>query len=364
MAIETTKEAEEMTLFMACVLDSLQASVVMCDAELKIVAINAAAWKVLSRLAPEIRAAYGVDLAQLIGMPLGRFLPERARLEAILGAPALLPYSVDVAFGELDLQVRIDALRSPRGEISGYTFICEDISRLRTAEEERDAALRQSLTLLREVRRRVGSSLRLVSDLARLESGAAARSSAGPRWAAHLRAIERVHESLYAGGDVSRVDLDDYVRGLVREISAAHPAAAARIKIETAVRADIGDLDRLVAFGMAVSELLTNACQHGFPDGRAGIIRVTARNVDGAVEAVVSDDGIGLSAPGQTGLGLKIVRALIEKQLGGELSVESGGGTVCQFTIPAEEEGDGRPATLGSLRPALAMEPRGCPLPL
>jgi two-component sensor histidine kinase len=352
MVIATSKDAEEMALFMAHVLDSLQASVIMCDSDLKIVAINSTAWKVLRRLGPEVRAEYGVDVAQLVGMPLRRFLTEPSRLEAILGDPALLPHTVELSFGPMDLQVRIDALRAPEGEISGYAMVCEDVSRLRAAEDARDAALRQRAALLHEVRGRVKRSLRLASDLARLENGAAAGSDAAPGWAARLGSLSRVHERIYASDDVSRIDLDAFVRGLIQDAAAAHPAAASRIRIETAVHARIGDIDRLIAFGMVVTELVTNAMKHGFPDGRPGLIRVTARSVDGAVEAVVSDDGVGLGAPSRAGLGLKIVCALIERRLKGELRVESGGGTACLFTIPAETVDAGRPAVMGSLRPA------------
>lgn len=329
-----TTGAEEMTALMAGILDSLQTNVFLCDENLKIVAINSCARSGLRRMRAEIQAAYGVDVDQLIGVPIQRFSSDPERVEALLGDPLLLPHATEIEIASKTYRARIDALRTPQGRISGYAVVCEDVSRLRAAERELRASLRQRATLLREVHERVKNNLDLIAGLVRLESGADAAPA--PGWAERLRSIERVHELIYAGGDASRVDLDAYVDELARGVVAER---APRIKVETAVHADIRDLDRLIFFGLILHELVSNAVAHGFPDGRAGCVRVTARAVDGTIEAVVSDDGVGLPA-GETrrsGLGLRLVCALIEERLGGSWKIESrGGGLACLFAFPVE----------------------------
>lgn len=332
-----TGGAEELTALMAGILDSLQAHVFLCDAEMRIVAVNAYARAGLARLGPELLENFGLNVDQMIGAPMHRFLGDPDRVAAILSDPALLPHADEISFGGKTFRTRVDALRAPGGAITGYTVVCEDVTRQRSAERELRAALRQRAELLRELHERVRVTLRLVSGLAALDEAAA------PAWAQRLRAVAHAHELIYASGDVTRVDLDAFVNELARGVAAEHPGTAARVKIETAARAEIRDLDRLIVFGLIIHELTSNSLRHGFPGGRSGRVRVTARVVDGSIEAVVSDDGVGLpkDAERRSGLGLKAACVLIEQRLGGSWRIESrGGGFACLFTFPA----DGKPA--------------------
>jgi two-component sensor histidine kinase len=320
---------EDMVAFLSCVLDSLRTNIFLCDLDLKIMAINAAALENLRRLNGEIRGAYGADIDRLIGLSIYRFVREPARLQAILGDPALLPYEVDVTVGPAVFRARFDALRSPNGQTTGYAVVCEEVSRQRETERELLEAVAQRETLQREVHRRVGSSLQLVMSLARLESdaprGEALPPAWAPAWCGHMKSIARVHELIYDGDDVSRVDVDAYVRKLIHWIVAEHAAPESRIKIETAVGVEIRDLDTLIDFGLALCELAANSVKHAFPAGRAGRIRVTAQAAGGVVEAVVSDDGVGPSSDlaVRAGFGLKLASALIEGQLKGKFRIEN-----------------------------------------
>jgi two-component sensor histidine kinase len=330
-----------MAAFMTGVLDSLQANVFLCDPALNIVSVNALARKSFLALRAEVSETFGADVEQLTGFSLYRFFQDPASVEAILSDPALLPHTAEIAIGTTTFRARIDALRGPQGALTGYSVVCEDITQLRAAEAESRAAMLQRETLQSEVHRRVRNSLEMVSDLVRLESdvptGEALAPAWAPAWVERLRAISRVHELIYASDDVSRVDLDAYVRELVKEIVAEHAEPEAKIKIETAVSAEIRDLDLLIDFGLVLGELVANAVKHAFPGGRAGRIRVTARNVDGAVEAVVSDDGVGIPADAlhHMGFGRKLVFSMIEGKLKGTMKIESRGtGTACLFSIP------------------------------
>jgi two-component sensor histidine kinase len=97
-------------------------------------------------------------------------------------------------------------------------------------------------------------------------------------------------------------------------------------------------LDDAVPLGLAVNELVTNCFRHAFARG-AGKITLQARlAADGRLELVVADDGPGLPPEvergARPGLGLSLVRGLVENQLGGSLEVSSTGGArfVVRFT--------------------------------
>ncbi|MBV8604148.1 MAG: PAS domain-containing protein [Pelomonas sp.] len=99
-----------------------------------------------------------------------------------------------------------------------------------------------------------------------------------------------------------------------------------------------------------VGNLVQNAALHAFPDGRAGRVRIDARELDAAhFELRVEDDGVGMSAEvaarafepffttklgaGGTGLGLGIVRTLCIETLGGSLELDSAPGRGTRFTF-------------------------------
>jgi two-component sensor histidine kinase len=111
------------------------------------------------------------------------------------------------------------------------------------------------------------------------------------------------------------------------------------------VEGDPGDLPAEVATPLAVvlTELLQNAVEHGFPDNGSGRVREgsilvrVAREGDEAVVDVV-DDGVGLppgfSPETASGLGLSIVRTLVQSELAGKITMKNEGGTRVHLRVP------------------------------
>lgn len=160
------------------------------------------------------------------------------------------------------------------------------------------------------------------------------------------------------------------VEGLVREVvDLVSPGTGARIEVE-------GPWPTLrvtrVALQQVLLNLVSNAVKHGRPAGGDGaLVRVSAqREVDGSWRFEVADQGPGIDprfhervfglfqtlpssgadgAAGGTGIGLAVVKKLVERQ-GGVVSMRStpGAGTTFGFTWPAPEVG---PATQAKTRP-------------
>jgi len=96
---------------------------------------------------------------------------------------------------------------------------------------------------------------------------------------------------------------------------------------------------------MVVTELVSNALEHGFAERASGEVVIHARRSASWLEIAVVDDGRGLpptfSLERATGLGLQIVRTLVDSELGGTLSLrpEPGGGTRASLRLPLHDTG-------------------------
>jgi two-component sensor histidine kinase len=91
---------------------------------------------------------------------------------------------------------------------------------------------------------------------------------------------------------------------------------------------------------LVLTELVHNALAHAFDPGVAGEVVVTAARSAGALDVTVADDGHGLpegfDVETSKGLGLQIVRTLLDSELDSALAVRArpGGGTEAVIRLP------------------------------
>jgi two-component sensor histidine kinase len=106
-------------------------------------------------------------------------------------------------------------------------------------------------------------------------------------------------------------------------------------------------IDQAIPCGLLANELITNALKHAFPDGRSGELRIALQPIaDGQeIRLSVADNGVGLPpdfALGHlTSLGLPVALGLA-RQLGGQLKIGAGPGTMFELTFPSHHAGPHR----------------------
>jgi two-component sensor histidine kinase len=207
----------------------------------------------------------------------------------------------------------------------------------RRAAQALETSLKEKEVLLKEVHHRVKNNLQVITSLLGLQSRSVQDKAALEALEESQRRIQSmalVHESLYRASDLSRVDMQAYLRGLLDHFMRAAPGHEISLN---ASRASFS-IDLAVPCGLILNELISNAMKHAFPAGRPGRIVVTLKRVT-EDECVLSvhDDGIGLPEgfdPATTAsLGLQLVRALTE-QIHGQLSFKTDRGTVWTITFP------------------------------
>lgn len=238
------------------------------------------------------------------------------------------------------------------GTFTGFIGSCVDITAQRHARQalsevnvelgrqvrERTALAHAREELLREVHHRVKNDLQLVASLLRMQ-GAQVLDERAARalnlCEERIHAIARVHEHMYQSADISRLAFASHLRELADVVAGASPQV--RVVIDNLDEVVLR-VDRAIRCSMIVHELLTNAVQHGFPEGRSGTVRLACRaRESGVVVVCVEDDGIGLpqAYEGQDTLGWTLVRALA-RQIHASLEIDTSSGTKVEVVLSAD----------------------------
>jgi two-component sensor histidine kinase len=213
---------------------------------------------------------------------------------------------------------------------------------LEASVAEKVRLIEQNEVLRREIDHRVKNSLQLVASFLSLQAGRAGDDVAAQLGEAQARvmAIASVHEHFHRASRADRVSIPEFLQGLCRALEATKPSSVRAILVD----ADEAELpsEKVLAVGLAVNELVTNAFKHAFPGDRSGSVQVTFREARGLGLLTVSDDGVG-GAPhsGENtggGLGMRVLTALTA-QLGAELMrADVGSGTSFTLTFALDNE--------------------------
>jgi two-component sensor histidine kinase len=210
------------------------------------------------------------------------------------------------------------------------------------AEAEVNRSLQEKELLMKEIHHRVKNNLQLVSSLLNLEK----ESMFDSRDAAYLEdcrnrvhSMALVHENLYGSEHLDRISLQSYCEDLFSNLELTYRLNERGITLQREIQNLEMDLEVAVPLGLLITELVSNAAQHGFPEGGGSIIvRYREAEQKGWMLLEVKDTGVGFpedfDPDTSRGLGLQLVDSLVS-QLNGTLQWLSGKGVTVQVTFPA-----------------------------
>jgi len=190
----------------------------------------------------------------------------------------------------------------------------------REAAAHKRAAARAELerALAAEANHRIKNNLQTVADLLLLGRPGDANDQAFDDTAARIRSIATVHRLLTSGEDP--VDTGSLLESI-----------AENAPVPVAIDAEPAAFDASTAqkIGIVANELITNAFQHG-------AVPITVRLSGGLESRLQVDDGGSGPADDASGLGLQLVRRMVEQGLHGrfELAPLPGGGTRAEAVFP------------------------------
>ena len=244
------------------------------------------------------------------------------------------PWRTDIEARGVTVSIRAIPVRN-RGERVGAIVLCRDVTEVRHQERElitKDATIR-------EIHHRVKNNLQTVASLLRIQArrthSDVAREALGQAMR-RVTAIAVVHDTLSEGLN-QNVDFDtvfDRVLLLIAEIATGHNTT-----VHPKSTGSFGVLPSEYAtpLALALTELVTNAVEHGLAGRAEGEVEIIAERTDDVLSVKVRDNGVGL-AEGKvgSGLGTQIVRTLIQGELGGAIDWHTimGSGTEVTIEIP------------------------------
>src|SRR5690606_8676125 len=123
---------------------------------------------------------------------------------------------------------------------------------------------------------------------------------------------------------------DEFIRRNLR-LAADVAAASGQVRIVMKGKFGLIPAEDATALALILTELVTNAVEHGLANRASGEVEVEAERDGDLLVVTVADDGAGLTdgeGPGK-GLGTQIVQALVQTELRGTItwSPREGGGT-------------------------------------
>lgn len=258
---------------------------------------------------------------------------------------AVVKYKSDLKDTEISLlneRERIAGIRSMLIVVGLLVVLCVAVgvfmlyrreTRIRQLLDERNHKVEQ---LLREVHHRVKNNLQIVSSFINIQLDKVKDNEARVALedtSTRIMALAGLHQSLYRQGDLSRIQLDQYIRELCNVLGSG-------INHDVQINCDLDDLqlniDQAIPIGLAVNELITNALKHAFSHRQHGQINVELKHKE-KWELIVKDNGSGLPEnmdPGELhSIGIRLVQDIAERQLHGTFSFYNESGAVFKIAF-------------------------------
>jgi len=366
-------------------LDALHAGVVLWDADRRLKVVNRRTAEIFPDVAHLLTAGADYRAVSAAMAAAGYARPEHVREHWVAGA-----WDRRLADGRT-LEVRLQPTAG-----GGAVVVYEDVTVERLASERLAHAERmQSLGTLvagvaHEVNTPVGVALTAVSHAGDLAAELRAASREGRLQAAVFRrcldgveegariAVQNLERASSIVGafkqiaadqvsrDVRSVRAGDYVADVLRSLAPETRRRGAEVTLD--VRGDAEILTRPGALAQVLTNLVVNALDHAFPDGRGGRIDVSVRapgESGASVRISVADDGVGVPEDalrrifepfyttrrgrGGIGLGLAVVDRLVVDALGGRVAVRNlrGGDGPAGFAVDIDLPGRAPAADAG-----------------
>ena len=217
--------------------------------------------------------------------------------------------------------------------------LSRQIGEQKVVETKLQKSLAEKELLLKEVHHRVKNNLQVISSLFSLQAATIVDPVVEQIFRecqARIRAISLIHEKIYRSEDLASIDFGKYIKELALHLFSTYRTSKAQVRLNLYLEPIALGVNTAIPCGLIINELVSNALKYAFPNERQGTITISFRQPkEGMVMLLIGDDGVGLPLdvdPETTeSLGLHLVNILAKDQLSGQLFLDRTVGTSWQI---------------------------------
>ncbi|HIP36857.1 MAG TPA: sensor histidine kinase [Crocinitomix sp.] len=215
----------------------------------------------------------------------------------------------------------------------------EELIQTLISKEERDL-------LLKEIHHRVKNNLQIIISLIRLQSEYITPNNFAEKISEiehRIRAMALVHEKLYQSNELSKLNVENYIKELVSNIHNSINGDKL-IKFTYDISPDKYHLDVLIPIGLIINEAITNTFKYAFNDKENAEIYIKFCSTsceNGKTVLNIKDNGIGSDTNfeelSSNSLGMELISTLVD-QLDGEFNLDTSKGFNYYFTFSSLDD--------------------------
>ncbi|MFL5752864.1 MAG: sensor histidine kinase, partial [Bacteroidia bacterium] len=207
------------------------------------------------------------------------------------------------------------------------------------SKERINKALTEKEVLLKEVHHRVKNNLQIISSLLNLQASSSNNKEVITQLnyaKDRIHAISLVHQKLYAGDAIGRINANDYITELLEQQRRAL-FSGKTLKCELNTNSCSFNLNTSVPLGIIINELITNCFKYAFADTENCELKIEISHIrDNIYRLSVCDNGKGFpenfNIKNLSSLGMEIVLSLTE-QLDGKANLYNKNGACIEITF-------------------------------
>lgn len=217
-----------------------------------------------------------------------------------------------------------------------------DIQQQKQSEEAIRQALHEKEILIQEIHHRVKNNMAVISSLLQLQTGYIKDPvliDVFKDSQSRIRSMALIHEKLYQSSTLAKVEMQSYIKELVRTLYYTYRSSQTQIDFSIEVENVFLDINSAVPCGLIINEMVSNAFKHAFTGKEKGHVWIRFQENEKVYQLEIEDNGNGLppemNIQQSKSLGMNLVQALAS-QLGAKLEISSINGL--RFSIQFSEK--------------------------
>jgi PAS domain S-box-containing protein len=220
------------------------------------------------------------------------------------------------------------------GNVEKVFTLMENITERKNAEDQLKVMYKEKELLLRELQHRAKNSFTIIMSLMDLKLEmihVEDTKEAIKELRSRVLALTELYALINEMEKPDRVMLDRYCDRIISSFS----ALAGNITFEKKFDSISINTKDAATIGLIVTELITNALKHAFPDKQQGKIIVSLKLHEGFMKLEIKDNGVGIGNnwKSESSLGMNLTHAMVE-QLHGKIEFYTKRGTTVSIVFP------------------------------